>query len=177
MAVKPILQIPNPILNTKCEKVAEINGEIKELITDLLDTLTAQTNPQGTGLAAPQIGVSKRVCIVRRWDRSEDDKETYRDYVLINPEILGASSATDIMWEACLSIPDLFGKVMRNKRVRVSALNENGEEIKIKASGFFARVIQHEVDHLDGILFNSKIIGESLTEAQLDEKYKKEEDE
>lgn len=172
MAIKPIVQIPDPVLTTPCKKVGEVNDEIKQLIKDLIDTLDAQTDPQGTGIAAPQIGVSKQVCIVRRWYKNEGEEETYKDYVLINPEILGSSSATDIYWEACLSIPDLFGKVQRHKRVRVRALDENGETVKIKASGFFSRVIQHEIDHLHGVLFSSKIIGEALTEDELDSKYK-----
>lgn len=168
MAKVPVIQAPNEILNTKCTPVGA-NENVQELITNLLDTLHSQRNPEGAGLAAPQIGINKRVCIVRKYATSKDSEiESFKEYVLINPEITSMSDATDIKWEGCLSIPDTYGKVQRAKRVKVIALNEKGEKIKIKAEGFFARVIQHEVDHLNGILFTSKTIGETLTEKELD---------
>jgi peptide deformylase len=91
-----------------------------------------------------------------------------KDYVLVNPKLISASEDMDIHYEGCLSIPDTYGQVKRHKKIKVSALDENGNEIKINTSGFFARVIQHEMDHLDGILFTSKMIGKVLTEQELD---------
>ncbi|MFZ5425299.1 MAG: peptide deformylase [Patescibacteria group bacterium] len=168
MAKVPVIQAPNEILNAKCTPVGA-NENVQELVANLLDTLRSQRNPEGAGLAAPQIGINKRVCIVRKYATSKDSEiESFKEYVLINPEITSMSDATDIKWEGCLSIPDTYGKVQRAKRVKVIALNEKGEKIKIKAEGFFARVIQHEVDHLNGILFTSKTIGETLTEKELD---------
>lgn len=179
MAVKKIVQIPDPILKEPCKEVTEFDAELKDFIVDLIDSLNSAHDPPGAGLSAPQIGVSKRICVARRFYESEEyvDDETqkneetqkYKDYVLINPKITSASNATEIKWEACLSIPDVYGMVQRHKRITVKAQDENGNPLKIKASGFFARVIQHEIDHLDGVLFTSKVIGETKTEEELDQ--------
>ena len=170
MAVKKIVLTPDPILNQKTSKVTEVNEEVKQLIADLIDTLNSATNPEGSGIAAPQIGISKQVCIARRFieDPNIDGKTIIKDYVLINPEILDASEIQDLGWEGCLSIPNLYGKVLRSRKIKISALNEDGQNIKIKATGFFARVIQHGIDHLQGKLFTEKIIGKPMTEKEFD---------
>ena len=171
MAVKTILQAPNVKLNTRCEEVSEITEDIKKLVKDLKDTLTSANHPQGAGLAAPQVGVTKRVCIVRKFSEDEKSKseEVLQEYVLINPVITSKSKDTSIWWEACLSINDTYGKVERANKVKVEAIDDNGNPVKLNTGGFLARVIQHEVDHLDGILFTSKVVGEALTEEQLDD--------
>jgi len=176
MAVVPIVKIPDEILNKKCGKVDKLDEDAKKLVKNLLDTLRAAKNPEGAGLAAPQIGVSKRVCIARRFlpNPNNESKPLIQDYVLINPKIISSSNETDLGWEGCLSIPDSYGKVLRAKKVKVKALNEEGEEVKINASGFFARIIQHEIDHLDGILFTSKLVGNTITEKELDKILKEE---
>lgn len=171
MAVKPIITAPNDVLTMPCEKITEFNDETKRLAKDLIDTLDIQKDPAGAGLAAPQIGISKQMCVVRRFKRDNDGKEYHKDYVLVNPEITSESSAGDINWEACLSIPDKLGQVKRAKRVTVTAEDPAGEAIKIKASGFFARVILHEVDHLNGVLFTEKIIGKLLSDEKFEEMY------
>ena len=164
MSVVPIVKIPNKILNTQCNKV-ELNEQTKTIVMNLRDTLRATKNPVGVGLAAPQIGANARICLVREFDSEiENNKPTKsaKEYVLINPEIISKSKRTAIDWEACLSIPNLYGKVKRNRKITVKALDEN--EYKLKAKGFLARVIQHEIDHLDGILYTSKVIGDIMTE-------------
>jgi len=175
MAVKPIIQIPNAILTTSCEKAEVGSEETKQIVQDLLDTLLSAKSPEGAGLAAPQIGFNKRVAVVRKFLKDPNNPEEIfsKEYILINPKITKMSDDTDMRFEGCLSIPNEYGKVERAKKVKITALNENGEKIKMKESGFMARVIQHEVDHLNGILFTSKAIGDTLTEEELDKLYEK----
>src|SRR3990167_6763556 len=176
MAVVPIIKIPDEILNQKSEKVGKLDEATKNLIKNLLDTLQAAQNPEGSGLAAPQIGILKRVCIARKFlpNPNNPNKPLIQDVVLINPKIISSSKDVELGWEGCLSIPDEYGKVQRTKKVKIKALNEEGEEVRINASGFFARVIQHEIDHLEGILFTSKLVGNTITEKELDKILEKE---
>lgn len=174
MGVLPIVKTEGEstpeILLTKCEKVKAVDTGIKQLAQDLIDTALVQHDPEAAGLAAPQLGINKRVCLVREFRTNADTQENIiKDHILINPEITGNSTETDVRWEACLSIPGLTGRVQRYKRVNIKAMNLEGEEIKIKATGFFGRVIQHEIDHLNGVLFTSKVVGDLLTDEELDE--------
>jgi peptide deformylase len=171
MAVKKIVTIPDKILITPTLKVEALDAETKQLIVDLLDTVKAARNPEAAGLAAPQIGSNKRICIVREFfvDPNNENRVAAKDYVLINPKIISESKEKDLDIEACLSIPNVYGKVERSKKVKVKALDENGNNIRFNASGFLARVAQHEIDHLDGVLFTSKIIGKSYTDEELEE--------
>jgi len=171
MAVRKIVTIPNLILDKPCQKVTEVNSEVKEIIQDLKDTLLNSVQP-GAGLAANQIGINKQICIVRDFFPGEKPgEETYKEYVLINPQMKVASQKQAIDWEGCLSVPDIFGMVQRFKKIKVDALNEQGKRISFTAEGFFARTIQHEIDHLNGIIFTSKIIGSTKTEKELDHLY------
>jgi peptide deformylase len=88
--------------------------------------------------------------------------------ILINPEIISKSKETDVDWEGCLSIPDVYGEVQRHTKVKVKSLTLSGNEITFTAEDFFARVVQHEIDHLDGILFTSRVIGKAISEKELD---------
>ncbi len=170
MAIQDIVKVPSSVLTAKSTN-AKIDDETKKLAQDLIETVDAQTNPKGAGLAAPQIGVNKRVCVVKKFtpDPGNPENELETNFILINPEIISASEAKGLGWEGCLSIPDTYGEVLRSKRVKVRSLDLNGGEFVLKAEGFFARVIQHEVDHLDGILFTSKVVGKTYTEKELDE--------
>ncbi len=170
MAIKEIVKIPNKVLLTKAE-TALIDDATKELAQNLVDTLNIQENPKGAGLAAPQIGILKRVCVVKKFfpDPNNAENELESTFILINPEIITHSEALSLYWEGCLSIPDTYGQVERFKRIRVKALDVNGNEFIMKADDFFARVIQHEVDHLNGVLFTSKVVGKTFTEKELDE--------
>jgi len=170
MAVRKIVLVPDTIL-TKTSKPGIIDESTKTLVQDLIDTLEAATHPQGAGIASVQIGELKRVCIVKKFSPDPDnpENELSTTFILINPEILTASEAKGLAWEGCLSIPDTYGQVERSKRVRVKSLDLNGNEFTLKAEGFLARVIQHEIDHLNGILFTSKIVGKTFTEKELDE--------
>jgi peptide deformylase len=170
MAVKPILTIPNQVLLTKSEKVKAIDSEIKAIAKDLLDTVKLAKNPEGAGIAANQIGVTKRIVVVRNFfpDPTNPRKLISEDYVLINPKIISTSKETEIDWEGCLSVPNIYGKVERYRKVKMTALDLNGNEIRLRASDYFAAVIQHEIDHLDGILFTSRMIGKAIPESELD---------
>lgn len=90
------------------------------------------------------------------------------DIILINPKITQKSSETELDWEGCLSVPDRYGLVERYKKIKITAKDLNGNKLKIKAEGFFARTIQHETDHLDGVLFTSKVVGKTLTQKEFD---------
>jgi peptide deformylase len=177
MAKVPVVTVPNTILTSKCAKVEKNDPELKKLVADLIDTLDAAEKPQGAGLSAPQIGVLKRVLIARNFfeDPADPNKTAFENIVFVNPKIISHSKETDLDWEGCLSIPNTWGMVQRYKTIKVRTESVDGEELLIKASGFFARLVQHEMDHLDGILFTTKIVGKTLTENELDALLEKEE--
>ncbi len=143
MAVYQITKKGEPVLREKAKRVPEITKNILKLLDNLKDTLF---DANGAGLAAPQIGISKRAVVV-----NVDD-----EYIeLINPEIIAASGEqTD--YEGCLSIPGLIGEVTRAEKVTVKGWNRQGEEIEVTRRGMMARALQHEIDHLDGILYIDK---------------------
>lgn len=171
MSVRKILKMPNKILEEECQMVTEFNDDIKNLANDLIDTVKIATDLEGAGLAAPQIGVPKKMCVVRQFFPNPKNPEQIvsEEFILINPKIISKSDEKYIDIEGCLSVPNTYGKVERYKSIQVEAQNISGEKFKINASDFFGRVIQHEMDHLNGILFTTKTIGETYTETQLDE--------
>ena len=142
----PILKNPNEILRKKSAPLKEITPEIQRLILDMAQTMKTA---DGIGLAAPQIGRNIRLIVINTKNGP---------VALINPKFTYKSFRKLIDEEGCLSVPGTWGKVKRCKSVRVKALNKNGKELKFKAEGMFARVLQHEVDHLDGILFIDKLV-------------------
>jgi len=164
MAVKEILKYPNPILSTPCAK-AEFSEVTKQLVQDLKDTLDT-AKPIGAGLAAPQIGISKQVFIARKFlkDPNSPENELHEDLAFINPKIISFSQQKEIDWEGCLSIPNTYGKVERAKKIKIKAQNEKGERIQMTATELFARIIQHEMDHLNGVLFTGKVMGELVSD-------------
>lgn len=149
MAIRDIVLYPDDVLTTPTEEIAEVTDEVRELVRDLADTMYAAP---GIGLAAPQIGVSKRVAVI---DLARPDEE--RDLlVLINPQIVDRQG--DITWEeGCLSFPKLYEKIDRAHDVVVRALNEHGEVFELAASELLAVALQHEIDHLDGVLFTDRM--------------------
>ncbi len=140
--ILPILKHPNDILRKKSTPVTDVAvSDIQKLIANMIDTMYAA---KGIGIAAPQIGHSKRVIIVK----TEDEP-----LALINPVIIKKSFRKESGEEGCLSIPGIFGTVRRYKKITVEALDTHGNKVTFEASDLFARVIQHEIDHIDGILF------------------------
>lgn len=148
MAQRQIREVGDPLLRKKSRTVEVIDDKVKQLIEDMYDTLKAAYD--GIGIAAPQVGVLKRVIIV---DLSDEDGEG--PYKLINPVITKAKGE-QVCREGCLSVPGLLGDVVRPKEVTVEALNEEGKKVVIKAKDLLAICLCHEIDHLDGILFIDK---------------------
>ena len=146
MSPLQIRKIGDPVLRTKAKKIDEITEKINDLIDNMFETMYAE---DGIGLAAPQVGILKRIAVV---DIQEDNK-----IVLINPEIIEEEGKA-VMEEGCLSIPGETGDVIRAEKIKVRTLDRDGNEIEFKAEGLEARAIQHEIDHLDGILFIDKVV-------------------
>jgi peptide deformylase len=137
-----IIKYPNKILEKRSRKVKDpLDGEIQKLIKDMISTMNESN---GAGLAAPQVGQSLRICTI------QCDGEIF---VLINPKITAYSREKEINEEGCLSFPGKFIPVKRSTKIKARYLDEKGNEIKIKAEGMLARIIQHETDHLNGVLF------------------------
>ncbi len=143
----------NPVLRKRAKPVVEITEAERQLADQMLETLYATGN--GIGLAATQVGVLKRLIIV---DIGEDDDETYEPLVLFNPEILSVDGEV-VAEEGCLSIPDVTAEVRRPEKVVVEGINIQGGPVHIEADGLLARVLQHEIDHLNGVLFIDRISG------------------
>lgn len=152
MAVREIVSLPQPVLRKKARKVTEFGSELQELIDDMVETMR---EAPGVGLAAPQVNISQRVIVVEYGDE-EDENKPPKLFTLLNPEITRFSQETEVGTEGCLSIPQMVGEVERPLAITVKALNRQGKPVKIKAEGWLARIFQHEIDHLDGVLFTDR---------------------
>lgn len=146
MAIREILVVPDPVLKLVSQPVDKVDDELRALMDDMLETMY---DAPGIGLAAIQIGVAKRVIVM---DISGPEEEKAPRY-FVNPEIVWASEETAPYEEGCLSIPDIYDEVERPARVKLKYLNYQGEEVVEDADGLFAVCIQHEMDHLQGVLF------------------------
>ena len=146
MAIREILVVPNPVLKQVSQPVDKVDDELRALMDDMLETMY---DAPGIGLAAIQIGVAKRVIVM---DLSGPEEEKAPRY-FVNPEILWRAEETAPYEEGCLSIPEIYDEVERPARVKLKYLNYQGEEVIEDAEGLFAVCIQHEMDHLDGLLF------------------------
>jgi peptide deformylase len=155
MPNQPILRYPHPVLKKMCNRVVEIDEAIVSLVGDLLDTMLA--GPGSVGVAAPQIGVTLRVCVVDVSASRHGKDNNHGRLCMINPEIT-ARDGSAIMREGCMSVPDYTGDVERATEITVRYCDPDGGEHEIQASGFEAVAIQHEMDHLDGILFLDRIV-------------------
>jgi len=148
MAILGIRKFNDKILRKRAKKVRKVDKEIKQLIVDMAQTMAKE---QGIGLAAPQVGVLRRVIVIH------GDFKGQRILGLINPKIIKKSKKTEKDMEGCLSFPGIFLEIKRAKEVEVKGLDINGKKIKLKAKGLLARVLQHEIDHLDGVLFFNRL--------------------
>lgn len=135
-----IVKYPDPVLRREAESVDSVNDDIRDIIENMLDVMYIE---EGVGLAAPQVGVSKKVIVV------DDGKDVIG---LINPEIVKKSRENDTMEEGCLSLPGIRLNISRPVRITVKGLDENGDPVELQADGILAKVLQHEIDHLNGIL-------------------------
>jgi len=158
--IRDILRMGDPRLLETAKAVADVSAaEIRTLVADMFDTMHAAN---GAGLAAPQIGVGLRVVIFGYRDAAArnpryPDADPVPETILINPELIPIGSDFEDGWEGCLSVPGLRGVVPRHKRLRYRGFNLDGEVIEREVAGFHARVVQHECDHLDGILYPMRI--------------------
>jgi peptide deformylase len=157
MAILEILEIPDPRLRDVARPVAEVNDETRRLAADMLETMYAA---HGIGLAATQLGITRRILVIDLQERVSEDEEKEGEsepvrnpHVVINPELLWVSDELAVYNEGCLSIPEQYAEVERPARCRVRWLDEKGETHEKELDGLMATCMQHEIDHLDGILF------------------------
>ena len=145
MSVVKICTLPDPVLRQKAKKVANIDGSVRKLVDDMIDTMRAVS---GVGLAAPQVAVSLRVAVIEIPGREVIS--------LVNPEVVRRKGER-VVNEACLSVPGYQGELKRSVMVKVKAWNRHGREIQLKASELLAQALEHEIDHLDGILYIDRV--------------------
>jgi len=156
MAVLPIRVFPDPVLKEKAAPVEGVTGAVCSFIDDLLETM--RCSPGGVGIAAPQVGVLKRIVIVDVSSHRRGSQEQNNGLlVLVNPEIL-AKGGKQVVREGCMSVPDYTANVQRAQWVLVDAIGRDGERRFIESIGFEAVAVQHEMDHLDGILFLDRVV-------------------
>lgn len=152
MALLEIITVPEPVLRRKARKVTDFGPALQDLITSMVETMR---EAPGVGLAAPQVGVSERVIVVEFGDE-HNEQAPAKLFTLVNPEIRSYSNESETGVEGCLSIPGFLGEVERAQQVLVKGQNRHGQPVKFKASGWLARIFQHEIDHLEGILFTDR---------------------
>lgn len=167
--ILPILTQPNPLLHQKCSKVKVFDEKLKQLAHNMTETIFAN---KGIGLAAPQVGKTIRLIVIEfnpeRFALNEDQDTNHKSKIinhksqeipltiLVNPKIISASKETEIHEEGCLSLPGVEVLIERVKEVKVLARGLEGNRLKIRANGLFARILQHEIDHLEGILITDR---------------------
>jgi peptide deformylase len=149
MALREIITLPHPTLRRKAHKVTDFGPELQTVVDDMVETMR---QAPGVGLAAPQVNVSLRIVVVE-YGSEEDEEAPKKLYTVINPEITRPSPETVLGTEGCLSVPGIVGEVERVEALTVKGLSRRGQPITIKANGWLARIFQHEIDHLDGIVF------------------------
>ena len=155
MAIRPVLKMGEPLLQSVAAPIPRFDAELLALVADMDDTMRALS---GAGIAAPQIGVSARVVIFELEDNPRYPHITPVPYtVLVNPLVTPLTAEQDEGWEGCLSVPGMRGLVPRYRRLRYTGFDQYGAPLDRTVEGFHARVVQHEVDHLDGILFPQRV--------------------
>jgi peptide deformylase len=165
MALREIVTLPDPVLRRKAHKVVTFDKDLQILAKDMLETMR---EANGVGLAAPQIGLSTRFIVIEYAVDEEKEDAPKKTYMLANPEIIEKSEEKEMGVEGCLSVVGLIGDVERHLRIVVKAQNLQGKPVKIKVEGWLARIFQHEIDHLDGIVFTD--IAESIWQPSEEEK-------
>ena len=155
MALRTIVTLPDPVLRRKARPITKFDGNLQTLIDDMIETMR---DAPGVGLAAPQVGISDRLIVVEYGEEEEDENGEIIElpkklYVMINPEIVKVSEEKEMGVEGCLSIPGLVGEVERHSAIQIKGLNRHGQPTKVKAEGWLARIFQHEIDHLDGVVY------------------------
>ncbi|MEA1958513.1 MAG: peptide deformylase [Chloroflexota bacterium] len=141
MAVLPIVTYPDPVLRRKAKRVSRVDESLNRLIDDMIETMY---HVNGAGLAAPQVGISLKIAVIGLPDEEP--------IVLVNPEIVKRTAEYEVI-EGCLSVPGYRGKIKRSEKVTAKALDRNGKQFRIKGEGLLAEALEHEIDHLNGILY------------------------
>ena len=149
MAIRKIVHAPHPVLRGKAQSVTQLDKELQTLIDDMVETMR---QAPGVGLAAPQVNVPLKFFVAEFGDEN-DEAAPPQLYAIINPRVTKTSKETDIGIEGCLSIPGIVGEVLRPYAVTVEGIDRTGAPLKIDAEGWVARIFQHEIDHLHGVLF------------------------
>ena len=149
MSLRSIRIYGDPVLRKVADPVEDFGPELKQLADDMLETMLEN---DGVGLAAPQVGVSKRYVVIGIPIDDDDDQRKLRVFNMVNPEIVDEGVECDLLEEGCLSLPEITVNVERPTRIVVEYQNLNGETVELEAEGMLAKVIQHEIDHLDGVL-------------------------
>ena len=153
MTFREIITLPDPVLRRKAKPVTDFGVNFQILVDDMIETMR---QAPGVGLAAPQVGESIRLIVVEYPMNDEKEDAPKKLFVVANPEIKEISAETMMGIEGCLSLPGLQGEVERALEVRVTGRTRRGQPIKIKAKGWLARIFQHEIDHIDGIVFSDR---------------------
>ena len=162
MTLRQIVKLPEPILRRKAKPVSRFDKNLQTLIDDMIETMRAAP---GVGLAAPQVNIPERLIVIE-YSEEEDEGELQEDknptqkpkqlFVMANPEIVKASEERVVGVEGCLSIPGLLGEVERHQALQIKGLNRYGKPLKLKVDGWLARIFQHEIDHINGVLFTDR---------------------
>ena len=153
MTLREIVTLPDPVLRRKARTVTRFDVELQTLIDDMIETMRVAP---GVGLAAPQVGISDRLIVVEYPEDDEQDDAPKKLFVVVNPEIKETSEEAEMGIEGCLSIPSLHGEVERALAVTVKGQTRHGQTVKIKAKDWLARIFQHEIDHINGIVFTDR---------------------
>ncbi|MGD2069440.1 MAG: peptide deformylase [Gemmatimonadota bacterium] len=149
--IREIVLLGDPVLRTPADEVEAFDDELRQLVEDMFETMY---HAEGIGLAAPQVGISRRVLVVDVRDEENGDRGRL---ALVNPEVVDASPETDKAPEGCLSIPGIEDVVERPCRVEIRGYDPSGREVRMDAEDLFGRALQHEIDHLDGVLFLDRV--------------------
>ncbi len=158
MALRKIVTLPEAVLRRKARTVNKFDKGLQTVIDDMIETMR---QAPGVGLAAPQIGLSERIIVVEYFEHEEDEEKEdapKKVWVVLNPEIVKPSEEKVMGIEGCLSVPGLIGEVERHTAIQVKGLNRHGKPLKIKAEGWLARIFQHEIDHLNGVIFTDRAV-------------------
>ncbi|RIA56794.1 peptide deformylase [Dichotomicrobium thermohalophilum] len=146
MSVRDIIKMPDPVLRKKAQPLERVDDEVRQLAADMLETMY---DAPGIGLAAPQVAVARRLIVI---DIARDEEEK-NPVVMINPEIVSLGDEPRVHEEGCLSIPDIYAEIERPAQCRVRYIDEDGATQEMDCKGLMSTVVQHEIDHLDGVLF------------------------
>jgi peptide deformylase len=164
MTLRSIVTLPNPVLRRKAKPITKFDKDLQSLVDDMIETMR---EAPGVGLAAPQVDISQQLIVVEYAEEEDEETEATAPaeakppkpkklFVFINPEIVKASEEKVVGVEGCLSLPGLQGEVERHEAIQVRGLNRHGKPTKLKVDGWMARIFQHEIDHLNGVLFTDR---------------------